>query len=79
NISNHAGSTPLNYVLAPGQRVDSTIPNNGFYHFNGTSMAAPYVAGIAALILSANPTLTPDQLKKIILQTTTPLPQTKIS
>jgi hypothetical protein len=79
DFSNHAGSTPVNYVLAPGQNVDSTIPNNGFYHHDGTSMAAPYVAGIAALILSANPTLTPDQLKKIILQTTTPLPQTKIA
>jgi subtilisin family serine protease len=79
DFSNHAGSTPVNYVLAPGQYVDSTIPNNQFKQFPGTSMAAPYVAAIAALILSANPTLTPDQLKKIILQTTTPLPQTKIA
>lgn len=79
DFSNHAGSLPVNYVLAPGQYVDSSIPNNGFSLKDGTSMAAPYVAGIAALILSANPTLTPDQLKKIILQTASPLPQTKIA
>jgi subtilisin family serine protease len=78
-FSNYAGSTPVNYVLAPGKNVDSTILNDRWGLMDGTSMAAPYVAGIAALILSANPNLTPDQLKKIILQTASPLPQTKIS
>jgi serine protease AprX len=42
--------------------------------FSGTSMAAPHVAGIIALMLDANPDLTPDQVKSIISTTATPLP-----
>ena len=39
----------------------------------GTSMAAPHVAGVAALVLEANPRLTPDQVKTAIASTTTPI------
>ncbi|MFT4666825.1 MAG: serine protease AprX [Polaribacter sp.] len=41
-------------VIAPGFQVLSSIRNNGFARFNGTSMSGPHVAGAVALIISAN-------------------------
>jgi len=72
DASNRAGSTPLDYVVAPGVDVYSTLPNNNFGSKSGTSMAAPHVAGVAALVLSANPSLTPEQVEYIITTTANP-------
>lgn len=54
-------------VFAPGSEIYSTIPNNNYEFFDGTSMASPAVAGIAALIRSQYPSLTASQVKRIIM------------
>ncbi|MEG5037048.1 S8 family peptidase [Microcoleus sp. AT3-D2] len=70
--SNRAGSTPLDYVAAPGVDIYSTTPYNNYGIISGTSMATPHVAGVAALVLSANPTLTPAQVEYILTTTANP-------
>lgn len=49
-------------LAAPGVSIVSTTPNNTYSSFNGTSMAAPHVAGAIALYWSQNPTLTYTQV-----------------
>lgn len=55
-------------VSAPGQRVFSTIPG-GYASWDGTSFSAPHVSALAALIFSANPSLTNLQTGNIIVST----------
>jgi uncharacterized protein YkwD len=71
-FSNRAGSSPLNYVVAPGVAIFSTRPNNTFANLNGTSMATPHVAGVAALMLNAAPNLTPAQVVNLLTTTANP-------
>ena len=61
-------------VVAPGVNVRSSIPGPGGYGtLSGTSMACPHVAGVVALIRQANPNLTSDQVRQIILDTASDL------
>lgn len=55
-------------VFAPGVAIYSTVPGSKYEEKQGTSMAAPAVAGVAALIKSYFPTLTAVQIKDIIVQ-----------
>ncbi|MEM8926594.1 MAG: S8 family peptidase [Bacteroidota bacterium] len=55
-------------VFAPGDDIYSTMPNNEYDFQGGTSMAAPAVAGVAALIRSHHPNLTASQVKKVLMQ-----------
>ncbi|MEP0303917.1 MAG: S8 family peptidase, partial [Maribacter dokdonensis] len=64
-------------IFAPGTDIYSTYPNNDYEYSPGTSMAAPGVAGVAALVMSQYPSLTAAQVKKIILQSGLPI-KTKV-
>ncbi|MDC6365186.1 MULTISPECIES: S8 family peptidase [Flavobacteriaceae] len=55
-------------VFAPGDDIYSTLPNNDYDFQGGTSMAAPAVAGVAALIRSYYPQLSARQVKHILMQ-----------
>ncbi|WP_435623990.1 S8 family peptidase [Flagellimonas sp.] len=55
-------------VFAPGAKVYSTMPNNSYDFQGGTSMAAPAVAGIAALVRSYYPQLSASQVKQILME-----------
>lgn len=53
-------------VFAPGVDIYSTTPGNTYSSFNGTSMAAPSTAGVAALLMSYYPDLNASQVKDIL-------------
>ena len=65
-FSNQAGSRELNYVTAPGVNIYSAVPGGGYDTFNGTSMAAPHVAGVAGLLKSHDRTLSPSRIEDLI-------------
>jgi subtilisin family serine protease len=64
DFSNYSGS--LVDVFAPGVEIYSTTPENTYENLQGTSMAAPVVAGIAAVIRSHFPDLTATQVKEVM-------------
>ncbi len=71
----HGGSDGSNYgnrvdIAAPGTNIYSTINNNEYDYYTGTSMAAPMVTGVAGLVWSVNPNFTGDKVKKIICDST---------
>ncbi|TCD48610.1 S8 family serine peptidase [Chlorobium sp. N1] len=70
-FSNDAGTTePYDYVVAPGVSIYSTYLEDSYAIMSGTSMATPYVSGVAALLLDAQSDFaadwTLDQLEEII-------------
>ena len=58
-------------VFAPGVKINSTFPNSTYKENDGTSMASPVVAGLAALIWSYYPELTSAQIKEVIMKSVT--------
>jgi serine protease AprX len=70
-VSTKANATPLGQA---GQCTGLTVSETPWYAcMDGTSMATPQVAGACALLLEANPTLTPDAIKSTIVATATPM------
>lgn len=68
DFSNRAGTdSQLHHIVAPGVEIESTLPNNCYDFYDGTSMATPHVAGVVALMLSANPDLIEEQIRQIII------------
>ena len=61
-------------IFAPGAKIYATIPNNKYKYEQGTSMAAPNAAGVAALIRSYYPQLTASQVKHILMDSGVALP-----
>jgi subtilisin family serine protease len=59
-------------VFAPGKEIYSTVPGSNYENNNGTSMASPVVAGVAAVLKSYFPKLTYADIKRIILASATP-------
>jgi hypothetical protein len=70
-FSNHGARTV--HVAAPGVKILSTLKGGGYGAMSGTSMATPHVAGIAALILSTDPSLGYSQLKDLIIRSSDPV------
>ncbi len=54
-------------ISAPGNNIYSTRPSNSYGNMSGTSMACPLVAGLAGLMLSLNPYLTPTDVRNCIV------------
>lgn len=65
SFSNY-GSTKV-HIAAPGEEIFSTMPAGTYGVMSGTSMATPYVAGVAALVLAANPSMTVQQIKNRLI------------
>ena len=65
-------------LFAPGVDILSTMPVNEYAKNSGTSMAAPVVSGVAALILSYYPELTGKQVREILVNSYTDLGSAKV-
>lgn len=71
SFSNY-GATQVD-LAAPGNEINSTLSGGGYGLKNGTSMAAPHVAGACALLKGYKPALTHLQLRDLVLNTVNPL------
>jgi len=65
-LSDFSNCGPWIDVIAPGDNILSTDIGNSYAYADGTSMSAPYVAGLAGLLLTKNSTFSPMQLKSTI-------------
>lgn len=68
DFSNYGGNIT---IAAPGKDIYSTAPQNNYAFMNGTSMAAPFVAGAAALLQSSQPDLSAGEIKAQIRDSAT--------
>ncbi len=60
-------------VVAPGVDVRSSLPNNSYGYYSGTSMASPHVTGSCAVIRQANPNIDVNSMKNLLMLTATDL------
>jgi hypothetical protein len=72
SFSNY-GATSVD-LAAPGENILSTYIGPNYRYSSGTSMAAPHVAGVAALLAGMDPALTVSDIKSILIESVDPLP-----
>ncbi len=72
-VSTRALNTPLP-ILGPVLDLSHPLYHVYYASMSGTSMATPFVAGVTALLLEANPDLSPDQVEEIIMASAQPMP-----
>lgn len=78
-IANFSNYGKLNVdVYSPGVQIYATTPNNEYKYEQGTSMAAPNVAGVAAMIRSYFPNLSAKEVKNILMNSGTSIPENVI-
>jgi subtilisin family serine protease len=65
NFSNYGKKSVS--IFSPGVKIYATTPENGYQYLQGTSMASPNAAGVAALIRSYYPKLSAQQVRQIIM------------
>lgn len=71
-VANFSNYGKLNVdVYAPGVKIYATTPDNDYQYLQGTSMASPNVAGVAAMIRSYYPNLTAKEVKEIVMNSGT--------
>ncbi len=75
-VAPYSNSASFVDVLAPGSAIRSSVPGGGFASWNGTSMAAPHVAGAFAVLRQAYPSLTVDQIESALKSTGLPVSDT---
>ncbi|MGI8633232.1 MAG: S8 family peptidase [Solirubrobacterales bacterium] len=61
-------------LAAPGESILSTLPGGGHGSYTGTSMATPFVAGAAALLLAKTPSLAPGSVRQVLTSTVDAVP-----
>ncbi|MEO5510779.1 MAG: S8 family peptidase [Longimicrobiales bacterium] len=66
-------------LFAPGSDIKSTAPGGSYEAHSGTSFSAPVVSGVAALIMAYYPTLNATEVRKVILESATPLKDTLVT
>lgn len=70
NLNNGVGILGLDDSGSFGSTVQRSIVNNDYAFANGSSFSAPITTGVVALMLSVNPSLTPYQVRDILIQST---------
>lgn len=73
SVFSHYGAVSVD-LAAPGTAIFSTLTAGGYGRSNGTSMAAPHVAGAVALVAAAEPSLSAAELRDRIVSTVDPVP-----
>ena len=66
-------------LFAPGVDILSSVPGNGHERLSGTSMAAPVVSGVAALLMAYYPQLSAADVKQLLLRTASPYADLRVT
>jgi subtilisin family serine protease len=68
NLASWSNTGPVIDIVAPGVSILTTASGGGYAAYSGTSLSAPVAAGVVALVISANPTLSGQQAQDIVKQ-----------